>query len=321
MDTVRVPLAQLDAQLPLDQSTRLVLIPFPDTPDVDETMVEIRTPEWVKWSETAPFNTCISLPSAIQWRHTPTLTEWELDVATVKKAIPETVSKVVLSRISQPDGYGGDPLQLVASLFEQEPNSYRIYLSLGSQNGVCCTSPERLFRIENGVLESEALAGTSGKGAGAALRESHKDQHEHEFVTKWIISELAQLGIQADADHQETVSLSQVTHLRTRISGTVGQFSLSRLISSLFPTPAVAGVPRSAAISMINQMEPARGYYSGLLGIVTPDWTEFIVLIRYLEWTPDGLSIRAGAGIVAESDPISEWNELNQKIKLIADLI
>ena len=72
---------------------------------------------------------------------------------------------------------------------------------------------------------------------------------------------------------------------------------------------------------MINQIDSPRGMYSGVLGVVTPEYSEFVVLIRYCEWQGRQFSIRAGAGIIPESNPDKEWQELNQKVCLFGDAV
>jgi hypothetical protein len=86
-------------------------------------------------------------------------------------------------------------------------------------------------------------------------------------------------------------------------------------VAALAPTPAVAGEPRTAALDLIRQLEPAaRGWYAGPIGWVEPEAACFAVAIRSGLLSGDRLALHAGAGIVPGSHPDREWHELEAKL-------
>ena len=114
----------------------------------------------------------------------------------------------------------------------------------------------------------------------------------------------------------------QLWHLSTPIVGTLSDTATSALdlALALHPTAAVAGVPRAAAMSTIEDVEGSRGFYAGAVG-----WTdgsgdgEWMVTIRCIELATDGLSgtATAGGGIVADSDPDAELDETTAKFRTV----
>lgn len=288
---------------------KMVLISFPNGQTAD-TPISVWAPQWVysvpNFKSSAgktSFNTRLT--------HEFDRSEWNRRVSQVKQSI----NKGVLSRQSRFD-LSVSPLELTGQLFGMEPNGYRLYIETGVGQGFTSVSPERLIRVSNGTVETEAIAGTLPLGESDALLSSGKNRLEHDYVRDWIQTHLVELGLSPMVGEVELQPLSHVVHLRTVISAAVNDVDIQSLVERLFPTPAVAGVPQKDAVRLINELESPRGFYSGLLGMVTPEFSEFIVLIRYCEWSNNQYSVRTGAGIVHDSDPELEWLELNQKIKL-----
>jgi menaquinone-specific isochorismate synthase len=107
-----------------------------------------------------------------------------------------------------------------------------------------------------------------------------------------------------------------ISHLMQTFKGAlrpgVGPFDA---MAALHPTPAVAGTPTDLAMGAIAQLEPfSRQWYAGPMGVVTASDSTVVVAIRSGLVKGASVTLFAGAGIVAESDPNSEWDELNAKI-------
>ena len=95
-----------------------------------------------------------------------------------------------------------------------------------------------------------------------------------------------------------------------------------QLLAALHPTPAVGGAPREAALAFIRESEPYdRGWYAGACGMLSRETSEFSVAIRSARITAQGISLFAGAGIVAGSEPAPEWAELDNKIANVLSLL
>ena len=148
---------------------------------------------------------------------------------------------------------------------------------------------------------------------------SPKEQTEHRLVVDDVRATLSLLGDRApETSGPEVVRLSTVAHLATTVRCRLRQPAASALevAALLHPTPAVAGVPRAAAMAAIAELEGFdRGLYAGPVGWVDArgdgDWA---VALRGA--TLDGSRARmvAGAGIVAGSDAGAEWEETEAKL-------
>jgi menaquinone-specific isochorismate synthase len=188
-------------------------------------------------------------------------------------------------------------------------------------------------RVSKGVLETEALAGSIRRGAGASedaalattLLRSEKDRREHELVVAAISGRLAQLGLQPEFEAQPGLRrLANVQHLHTPVRAALPEnVRLLAALAALHPTPAVGGAPLAAAVAGIRGLEGfPRGLYAGALGWVNArGGGEFFVGLRSA--LVDGATARvyAGAGIVAGSMPEKEFAETELKFKAMLEAL
>lgn len=134
-----------------------------------------------------------------------------------------------------------------------------------------------------------------------------------------MLSRLGNLSSELSSSHRPSVSdAASVWHLgtdiRTRIQDSV---SITTLVNLLHPSPAVCGVSQNRSGQLIGELEPARGYYGGLIGWLTPQGDcDLYVALRGLEVDADQgcVTLRAGGGITAASDPITEFEETSNKL-------
>jgi menaquinone-specific isochorismate synthase len=188
-------------------------------------------------------------------------------------------------------------------------------------------SPERLLRVEDGAVQTEALAGSTGRGAtasedaalGNSLLHSEKDLREQRIVLESIVRGLSPLGLELKYDMAPVLRrLSNVQHLHTAIEADLPEgVTLLQMIGKLHPTPAVGGSPGALVVPQIAGLEGfPRGLYGGALGwIDSRGGGEFIVGLRSA--LVDGANARmyAGAGIVAGSSPAMEFAETELKFR------
>lgn len=186
-------------------------------------------------------------------------------------------------------------------------------------------SPERLYKRIGRSLYSEAVAGTRPRGANAsddelhsaALFNSPKERREHQLVVSGIRDALSPLSHSVRCDSEPSVlKLARVQHLVTRIEADLSAgVDDSAVLGALHPTPAVGGQPAAEALKLLSRLEPFdRGWYTGPVGWVGPDAAEFAVAIRCGVAAGSGLCLFSGAGIVADSDPAAEWDEIESKL-------
>jgi len=219
------------------------------------------------------------------------------------------------------------PLRVLNGLRQHFPECYAFSLANGRGQSFIGASPERLLRVSQGVLETEALAGSTRRGVGAsedaalgaALIQSEKDLREHRLVLDTIVGRLTQLGLQAEhAAHPGLRRLANVQHLHTPVRATLGeQVRLLDVLAAMHPTPAVGGFPAAAAIARIRELEGfPRGLYAGAIGWVNArGGGEFFVGIRSALVSGAKARVYAGNGIVAGSDPEKEFAETEWKFK------
>lgn len=253
---------------------------------------------------------------------------WKSQVANTIEAIQQgAMHKAVLARtvvMALPHGV------LVAEVLQQLAEHYpEAYLFAFERDGHCFlgASPERLVRLQQGQLETMALAGTIARGTtlsedevlGDQLMNSRKDQYEHQLVVNSLREALSPLCRTLTIPEVPRLHrLAQVQHLLTPVQGTlsadVGALSL---VSVLHPTPAVGGLPRDIALQHIRTHEQMdRGWYAGPVGWLDSEGNaEFAVALRSGLLRDDKAYLFAGCGIVADSQPDAEYQETCLKLK------
>lgn len=227
------------------------------------------------------------------------------------------VEKVVLSRDTELLAEGGQlhPAAVLAALHHEPEASVRFAVQL--QAGACFVglSPERLLIRRGAEVWTEALAGTQAAGSAEAdlqLLASEKDRAEHAYVAEDICARLGPLCAELERGAPRPEHLTHVTHIKTPIRGRLrAPRSLVELVQALHPTPATAGVPREAARAAIAQIEGRpRGPYASALGCFEAGGDgEVWVGLRSAMLAPERAQLFVGGGIVADSDPVAEWQE------------
>ncbi|MCF7797069.1 MAG: isochorismate synthase [Lentisphaeria bacterium] len=214
-------------------------------------------------------------------------------------------------------------------LVHQNSKSYRFYFEFEPNCVFMGASPERLFLRQQHSLESEALAATRPRGAsspenvamGQELMSSGKDRREHQIVMNQLQTRFQKLAdtIQSD-DSPGIVETPFVQHLYQQIRGTLkSEIGLGEILTTLHPTPALGGFPRSKALEAIRHYEDfSRGWFGGPVGWIRGNDAEFAVGIRSALITDvRQIFLYAGVGIVTGSDAEMEWQEMRQKFQTI----
>ncbi len=138
-----------------------------------------------------------------------------------------------------------------------------------------------------------------------------------------ILSRLAQLTTDATLTEPRILKLRLLQHLKCDIEAELKPGVCDwQLLEALHPTPAVGGAPREAALAFIRENEPyERGWYAGACGMLSRETSEFAVAIRSARIRGQRVTLFAGAGIVAGSEPAAEWAELDNKIANVLSLL
>jgi menaquinone-specific isochorismate synthase len=258
--------------------------------------------------------------------------------ASVRRAVERIEAgefeKIVLARAkdivaSQPL----HPLRVLNGLRQRFADCYAFSVANGRGQSFIGASPERLLRVSDGQLLTEALAGSIRRGAtasedaalGTTLLRSEKDRREHEFVLQSITRRLEPLGVTLDFPATPGLRrLANVQHLHTTVRATLpAGVRLLDALARLHPTPAVGGKPRAAALPRIRELEAfPRGLYAGALGWIDARGNgEFFVGLRSALIDGPHARLYAGAGIVAGSWPEKEFAETELKFRAMQDAL
>lgn len=257
---------------------------------------------------------------------------WDAAVGEALAAIERgELAKVVLARrVAAPRPAGIDGVEVLERLRAEGSGPFRFGLRAGGRAFVGA-SPECLFRKRGADVEVEALAGTYDLGAERTLVDaaehlfaSGKDLEEHALVVRGVVEALSPLSVSVEPEEWPQVrEARRLAHLSTRIRARVEPSVAPRaLIEALHPTPAVGGLPREAALAFIRRVEAApRGLYAAPVGWISAAGDACLAVgIRSALLLESHAWVYAGAGIVAASDPSSEWDETAAKLRWFGEL-
>ncbi|MAA91596.1 MAG: isochorismate synthase [Deltaproteobacteria bacterium] len=238
-----------------------------------------------------------------------------------------SLQKIVLARKAEYQmQMAYDPLQILLNLRDRAPHAYQFCFQIDIDHAWLGISPERLYRRQLRKIETEAVASTRPRGLGPGedkklameLLQSQKEVREHELVLERIENLLSQLCDKTTRQsYREILKLRHVQHLQSRVEGHLHpEHGEAALLTAIHPTPAVCGIPDEEARSRIEQLEKFdRGWYAGPVGWFSKNGAEFAVAIRSALMDHQTLRIFTGAGIVQGSNPDSEWEEINAKLR------
>ncbi|MCU4971292.1 isochorismate synthase [Halobacteria archaeon AArc-m2/3/4] len=266
----------------------------------------------------------------------PTTREaWTRQVETALERIESgALEKVVLAQTLEVELAGSD-LDVAATLERlrrQYPNCYRFLVDQSEGGTFFGAPPERLVSMDGDRVETEALAGSVPRGETPEEDDelvermvgSEKFQQEHGLVVEAIRDGLESLSASVTVGEQTIRRLATIQHLQTPIEATlVGDDDrhVLEIVEALHPTPAVGGLPPDAAWETIREIETFdRGWYASPIGWFDAAGDgEFAVGLRSGLVTGQRVTLFSGNGIVADSDPDDEWDEIQLKFRPVLD--
>lgn len=297
-----------------------------------EARTEKRLQHWRDRIHALPELSSASSPGIASRQYVPSREEWRDQIATTTERIDRgDLRKVVLAQ-SLSVGLRDTPVvtDILARLGESYPSCYRFLFEPATGNAFFGATPENLVRLRGRTIDTEALAGSTGRGETAdedewlstRLRESEKNNHEHDIVVEAIRDQLDGLATDIRTGTRTVRKLANVQHLQTPIRATLVEVEhVLSLVEALHPTPAVGGLPPDAALRTIRDTEAFdRGWYAAPVGWIDANGDgTFAVAIRSGVTNDRSATLFAGAGIVPDSDPDEEWDELQLKYRPILD--
>jgi anthranilate synthase component 1 len=255
-------------------------------------------------------------------------------VHTAKEHIAQgDIFQVVLSqRFSAP--YEGDDFNVYRALRTVNPSPYMYYLAFDGVK-VIGSSPEILVRKEGRAAETFPIAGTRPRGAtdaedallAAELLADPKERAEHVMLVdlgRNDIGRVAELGSVSVEGFMEIVRYSHVMHLASRVRGTLSaRTGAVDVLRAAFPAGTVSGAPKIRAMEIIDALERSRrSVYAGGVGYFDFSGNmDMCIAIRTLVAAGGRVYLQAGAGIVADSDPQSEYRETINKSRAVVEAL
>jgi anthranilate synthase component I len=223
---------------------------------------------------------------------------------------------------------GVQPHQVYRRLRETNPGPFS-GVALLDGIAVISSSPERLVSVRDGAVTTRPIAGTRPRGADpqadlALARELHAHPKERAEHVMLIDLERNDLGRVCEAgsvrvDEFMTIeSYSHVHHIVSNVSGRLrAEVTPGNVLAAVFPGGTITGCPKVRCMEIIAELEGApRGAYTGSLGYLNRDGSmDMNILIRSLQLDGRELSLRAGAGIVADSIAERELEETRAKAR------
>lgn len=260
---------------------------------------------------------------------------WQRLVTTATQRIRRgELDKVVLAQVCRARSSGLiDPTEVLGRLGESYPDCYRFLIEPIPGHAFYGATPELLAEVSGPIVRTAALAGSIGRGCspeedaalGETLLASPKDRHEHSLVVEAIQENLLPLVTKLYVPGTPGLCrLSNIQHLQTVIRGELAEAcGVLPVVEALHPTPAVGGSPRDVALRLIDETEPfPRGWYASPVGWIDPRGNGlFAVALRSAVSVGCETWLYAGAGIVADSDPRKEWEEVRLKFRPILEAL
>ncbi len=256
--------------------------------------------------------------------------EFQQDVLRIKEYIAagDTFQTVLSRRL---DLAGADPFLTYRYLRALNPAPYLYFLQFDDIH-VIGSSPEVLVRVEEGEITVRPIAGTRPRGAAAdldaALAEElaadPKERAEHLMLVdlgRNDVGRVAEYGSVRLTAFLTIERYSHVMHLVSEVRGRLRpELDALAALAACFPAGTVSGAPKVRAMQIIDQLEPVRrGPYAGAVGYV--GWgartLDTAIAIRTCVMRGGRAWIQAGAGVVADSDPIAEWKETEAKARAV----
>ena len=219
-----------------------------------------------------------------------------------------------------------DPVAIYERLRATNPSPFAGLLRHGDF-AVVSSSPERLVAMRGDSVVTRPIAGTRPRGRDAAeddvlvstLLENEKERAEHVMLIDLERNDLGRICTGGSVQVDEYMIIETYAHVHHIVSSVSGRrrpgVSPVGVIRALFPGGTITGCPKVRCMQIIAELEPAgRGAYTGSLGYLNRDGSgDFNILIRTITTVGNTVRLRAGAGIVADSDPHQELAETRAK--------
>ena len=223
-------------------------------------------------------------------------------------------------------GFNARPVDVYRALRALNPSPYMYFLDLG-RTQIVGSSPEILARLKDGTVVVRPLAGTRRRGASeeedraleAELLADPKERAEHVMLIDLGRNDVGRISQTGTVEVSESFAIERYSHVMHIVSQVQGKLraglSYMDVLKATFPAGTVSGAPKIRALEIIQELEPyKRNIYAGAIGWI--GWwgdADTAIAIRTAVIQGGRLHVQAGAGIVYDSDPATEWEETMTK--------
>ena len=239
------------------------------------------------------------------------------------------IMQVVLSqRMAQP--FPAAPLSLYRALRSVNPSPYMFYYDMGDHH-VVGASPEILVRLEGDAVTVRPIAGTRPRGKtpqqdaelAQELLADPKELAEHLMLIDLGRNDIGRVAQNGTVKLTEKMIIERYSHVMHIVSNVEAELkpglNAMDVLKATFPAGTVSGAPKVRAMEIIDELEPSkRGIYAGAVGYLGFNGDmDLAIALRTAVVKDNMLYAQAGAGIVADSVPDSEWTETLNKARAV----
>ncbi|MEW6481858.1 MAG: anthranilate synthase component I family protein [bacterium] len=218
-----------------------------------------------------------------------------------------------------------DPWFVYKRLSSINPSPFSAFLNLGDSY-IVSSSPERLIRVSDGIIETRPIAGTRPRGKGKIDKElerelilSEKERAEHIMLLDLERNDIGKVCKYGTVIPDELMTIERYSHVMHIVSNIKGVLREDKdfidCIIAGFPGGTITGVPKKRCMEIIEELEnTARGIYTGSIGYIDfAGKMDLNIIIRTIIIKDGKAYIQAGGGIVSDSDPELEYYETLHK--------
>ncbi len=228
-----------------------------------------------------------------------------------------------------------EPFQVYRALRMLNPSAYMYFLDIEGTR-VVGASPEALFRCQGGQAMLRPIAGTRKRGQSededraleAELAADPKEAAEHVMLVDLARNDLGRVARPGSIRVDPFRVIERYSHVMHLVSGVRGELDAGvdamDLMAASFPAGTLVGTPKVRAMQLIDGYEPVgRGFYAGAVGYFAkpvddgPASADKAICIRTLVFHDGQYAYQAGAGIVADSSPEAEYQEVRSKVAVL----
>jgi len=223
-----------------------------------------------------------------------------------------------------------EPFETYRALRLLNPSPYMYYCDLGDCV-VVGSSPEALVKLSSGRAQMRPIAGTRPRGNDAThdgrleaeLLADPKENAEHVMLVDLARNDLGRVARAGTVHVNPYRCIERYSHVMHIVSGVNGELAAGKdaldLFAAAFPAGTLVGAPKVRAMEIIDELEPVRrGFYGGTVGYFgTGGDMDQAITIRTMVFRGDTYSFQAGAGIVADSSPQAEYQEVLAKSAIV----